>query len=183
MSDYIERHDCVAEIITELPGSGNIPQFCFPLSQKYGRYELMVKFSPVNGERDWIGMFDSYGYGHSGIYTLPHVSNLLVIAKGSGYLVDVDSPQKTHIWEPIFPIQGCIVIRDQMLVVLHDYTSILAFDPGGEKWRIKDLVSTDLKVLESSDKLLRGEASLNGRDARFTVMLRQVNMKQSKSIK
>jgi hypothetical protein len=119
---------------------------------------VTIRVIPSQGEA-WIGTF-AFGRivpnGLSGVFTTPHRKRLLVVAKGDGYLITADNPER---WERVVTVPTIDVrsIGKYRIIVLASFTHLAAYNDSGILWKTKQLSWDNLKVVSIKDHELRGE--------------------------
>jgi hypothetical protein len=151
--------------LTELPSSERRPRYYYPgASREGGRDGPILEVRPEHGE-PWIGLFAFGAFGSlgvSGLFTTPHAGRLCVVTRGEGYLVAADDPTS---WESVkaWPILDVRPVQARGILVFADYTDLMAYGETGLKWRSR-LVTDYLKITEITDRLIRGEGYVLGRE-------------------
>jgi hypothetical protein len=133
---------------------------------------LLVRVVP-HGSPTWLGEFAGYFNEPPGITALascPNELQICSICAGSGYLVQVDEPNQ---WEsvPCAPVRGVLPIESENLLVMYDFTSVVAYGRQGVQWRADDIVPDDLsigRVVASSIEIAGWDPAT---DARITLRL------------
>jgi len=118
----------------------------------------MVCVKPRNGPA-WFGTFAFGQFGpkvSTAVVSLPDGKRLCVLARGAGYLVSAEDP---HAWEevPLVPIIDVREASDPFLVILANYTELLAYGEYGEQWRTRRLAWDGLKITGVSAGSIMGE--------------------------
>jgi hypothetical protein len=154
---FSHLYDC--EQLTEGPGVPSSPHFYYPGgSSKGGRDGILVRIRPYNGQ-PWLATF-AFGEiaprGPTGIFTTPDPQLLCVVAKGAGYFVSTSEPSS---WESVrvTPIIDVRPIRNHDIIVFADFTRLVGYGKGGMKWATKRLSWDNLKIVEVTDTLIKGE--------------------------
>ena len=134
---------------TELPsGKGPAPTVHYHPEPHPGRGEhwgLMLEIAPEGGQA-WIGVFEGLGGYLSAVLSTPNPSELLVIADGQPYLVKVDDP-KTVEDLPCLPTTQAMPILAWQMIILVDFTDLVAIGGKGILWRSERLVTDELRLV------------------------------------
>lgn len=123
-----------------------------------GKDGILVEITSFE-RRNWFGIF-AFGEitpkGLTGIYSMPDSDKFCVVAKGAGYIVSADNPKD---WQEIkaIPIMDVRPITSQNLLVFADYTELVAYGKDGIKWRSERLAYDSFKIIEITEKKLKGE--------------------------
>jgi hypothetical protein len=122
---------------------------------------LIVEVTAQSAE--WSGAFE-YGdpdYSLTGLFALPSPDHLLVLARGTPYIVPVHAPATWRL-PPTYPVLGirCVIGAD--LVMLWDFQNLAVYGPEGLLWSIDDVATDDLTVTEANSGLLRGTLTNGG---------------------
>jgi hypothetical protein len=134
---------------------------------------LLVRVAP-HGSPAWLGEFAGYFNEPPGITAVaacPNAVQICVVCAGSGYVVRVNEPTQ---WKsvPCIPVRAAFPVEVESLLLLYDFTSVVACGRQGLKWRADDLVPDDLAI----DRVVGGFIEISGRDpstsARVKVRLR-----------
>jgi hypothetical protein len=145
--------------LSEIPGSASLPHYYYPgATTKGGQDGILVEVRPEQGEH-WLATF-AFGKiapkGASGILTTPDPKRLCVVAQGEGYLVSANAPMS---WERVqaTPIIDVRAVPAQAIIVFAEFTRLIAYGPGGLKWKTKRLSWDNLKIREVTDTFIKGE--------------------------
>ncbi len=113
---------------------------------------LAVEVVPSRRRR-WVGLFSRGVTGHdsfmTGVLGWPDPRHVCVINEGTGYVVDVESPED---WEAsrdlldLHPIRCLIAVPAYELVVFGDFTGLSAYGAAGLRWKTKRLGWDDLEI-------------------------------------
>lgn len=158
-SDFTFPADYKCEVLEEIPGSGTLDRHFFPEGQTMGGADgVLVRVSPATGE-PWIGTFAFGRYGPKGasmVLSMPDPAKLCVVARGAGYIVSASDPQ---IWERIgvVPIIAVRAIPEVGIVVLANFTELLAYGLEGVRWRTERLSWDSLNLIEVTEHSIIGE--------------------------
>lgn len=156
--DRTFAHEYEVAQLTELPpGPSTVPVVYLPMNRTHNTDGVMVEISP-NSAEPWIGVF-AFGYGLarkaiSGILTCPDEYSICVVAIGSAYVTDSRRPSSC-VTVPCVPVLGVRPIAHADLLVLWNFTSIMAWGRQGLAWKSKDLCSDELEVGEVIGKSIK----------------------------
>jgi len=122
---------------------------------------LMVEVTAQSAE--WSGAFE---YGHpdyslTGLFALPSPDHLLVLARGTAYIVPVHAPATWRL-PPTYPVLGVGRVIGADLVMLWDFQKLAVYGPEGLLWSIDEVATDDLTVTEAHGGLLRGTLTNGG---------------------
>lgn len=110
---------------------------------------VMLEIYPKNRE-PWIGCFSGGSISPNAINfccTHPDRISICVVAKGEGYLVNVDDPKKFG-EIPLNPIMGVVIAKEQEILVFHDFTKFVAVSKDGIIWKTPSLSWDGIKNIE-----------------------------------
>lgn len=97
---------------------------------------LTLRVEPFESDA-WVGRFEG-GYPSPNALTEvrsgPTPGTLVVVNRGAGFLVGVDDPAAA-VELGVSPILGLLVSEDPPLVLAVDFTTLVAYDGAGERWR------------------------------------------------
>ncbi len=163
--------------------SGGKKAYSFPGSRPVDRQQELavapiVEVRPAEGD-PWIAVFDGVeGYAvppalHRAVIALPDGWTFCVIKEGIGVMVRANDPRSTSEVES-WPITGYLTVPDCELIVIADFTTLVAYGREGLAWRSRRLALDDLKILRAEDHVLHvsGYFGLEDEDTTFTVDLR-----------
>jgi len=116
-----------------------------PCTEFDGRAALVARVQPAERPA-WVGLFDNGGLGRvEGAFAGPGPGQLCVVAEGTAYLVDVDSPT-----------DGAVVVGDQVqhvaadtehrLLLLAGDTDLVAVGVAGLAWRSPRVALDGLRI-------------------------------------
>lgn len=119
---------------------------------------ISVKVSPASGE-EWVGNFLRGNESPNGIDLCcahPDGKRLIVVSKGTGYVVSVDDPSQ---WEevPLRPILGYAFDADSRTLAMIDYTRVIGVGKEGYIWKTPSLSWDGLKDVEVRNGFLIGK--------------------------
>jgi hypothetical protein len=173
MKDIIQKHLFLENYSWEiLPGFiGNLPVINFPSEERVFSEELVIKIHPIDGI-PWIGNFHGVSSDYlTGIISTPQVNILAIIAKGKGYMVDVNDPQKSIII-PILPIVEVRFISEPNIIIFISFTDIICYGSNGFLWKLK--VSCDgIRISDISKSNINGFAwdTVKGIEVPFEIII------------
>jgi hypothetical protein len=135
---------------------------------------LLLRVVPRDAE-PWTGRFEGGYPSPSAVTTVrmgPRPDLLLVVNKGSGYLVPVDDPGAAIELE-LSPIVGVALSQEDRILLAADFTRLAGFGPEGRRWTAE--VSWDGIELDGVRGGLahgRGWDAPEGRKTEFVVDVR-----------
>lgn len=136
----------------------------------------ILAVAPAHGE-PWIGVFHGGGYGvppaaPAQVIGWPDGESLCVVKTGAGCLVRADDPTRTSEIEA-FPITDVLSIPDHDLVVLADFTDLIAYGADGVAWRPGRIALDDVAIIRADGEVLHVAGFFGSVNrAEFTVDLR-----------
>ena len=87
----------------------------------------------------------------SAVIAMPDKTNALVISKGEAYIVDTNDPmQWTHL--QFLPVMGWQVVIKYDLVLLWNFSCVLALGSGGVLWKTPSISWDGLKLMMLDDR-------------------------------
>lgn len=137
-----------AEVASELPASGHGIHYFPPVDHGIREsYEESLKFTPQRGS-PWWGVFGTRSRKERGVSigcTMPNPESFLVCCYGTGYIVNVEEPEK---WSNVnlHPVLRVISVSDCQLLLANSFTRVIAYDAEGQKWRTESLFSDQLRI-------------------------------------
>jgi hypothetical protein len=147
------EHRYEVEQVWETSGAlGATRKLFFPGgSEVSGRDGPLLKVVPFAGDA-WIGAFAS---GHSSqslnrVMSCPNPDEMCVIASGIGYIVQVDDPANCKRVRPD-PVCDARAIVDCGLLILSDFTSVVAYGPDGFKWESLRVSSDGIEMVDVAE--------------------------------
>lgn len=150
-------HDYDVELLDCVPATG-IPRYYYPPGSSCGgRDGLIVRVESVySGQHSWIGQFAFGDEGTSGVYAGPGKSQLSVVSRGEGYIVDVADPSN---WQRIQagPITQVIPVLSRGLLVFADPWHLCAYGSLGIAWGTVRLAADGFKIVEVTDDRITAE--------------------------
>jgi len=154
---FSSAYEC--EELTEMPQPAVLSHYFYPgATTEGGQDGVLVAVRPEHG-RPWIGTF-AFGRvapkAPSSIFMTPDPQRICVVAKGAGYLVSVDDPTS---WEIVraTPIIDVRPMKAREIIVFASFTDMVAYDRAGIRWRTKRLTWDNMRIMEVTDDLIRGE--------------------------
>ncbi|MGC2162772.1 MAG: hypothetical protein WA634_12735, partial [Silvibacterium sp.] len=168
-------HSYKVEELPELPGTGKFdaPLLYFPRPKTRPEHDgLWLRMRSATG-KSWVGCF-AFGYQSppaiSRIVSSPDPDKVCVVSRGTAYIVKVDEPDT---WEelPIMPVIDLRVIPANQLLVLADFTRLIACGSNGLAWRSPQVCWDDLKIINVTRESIEGEGydPINSGTSRFIV--------------
>jgi hypothetical protein len=130
---------------------------CYPGAVKGGWVEgVGVEFVPQEKE-PWYGTFSRGQLSRNAINfagSCPDRSRALVIARGEGYLVDVDQPDD---WEeiPLRPLMGVEHSTEKGIIILWDFVRMMCIDRHGVRWKTLSISWDGIKDVVVCGKVVR----------------------------
>jgi len=154
---FIYNFEC--KHLEELPGAMQQHYYYPGGNTNGGRDGHVIQVFPHSRE-PWIGTF-AFGTlsskGKNGLYSWPDPQILCVVSQGQGYLVRVDEPTNYEVIN-VDPVLEVIPVRARNMVVFANYTELVAYGKSGPVW-VSDRLSWDgLKLTNTSDDYIEGEA-------------------------
>src|ERR1700730_3319285 len=152
-----------AEEVREIPGAGelDVPVLYFPRPVHRSEHEgLWLRIRAENG-KPWIGVF-AFGYtsppAFSRVVSSPDPERLCVVAKGAAYLVKANEPDR---WEriPVSPVLDIRSAPEHGLLILGDFTRLVAYGSKGLVWKSPRICWDDLKIVAVSSDRIEGVGS------------------------
>ncbi len=152
------------EVLPELPPDG-------PLVRNFGKPPdpegLVVRFFPTEGE-SWVGKFARGIGGATGAIPHPDQRQVIVIAAGSGFVVDPDAPDK--VWEFCYAVREFFELVEVKGLLFHDAVTLIAVNSRND-WCRNPRISWDgFRGIRTEGYVVRGEAwcPMSGRWLSFT---------------
>ena len=143
-------HDFAFEVIDEVSTPDAV--WYFPgNTTRGGKDGLMVK---VDALSRWIGVFAfgrSSPSGLSAVCSCPHRGRLLVVSRGQGTYVDVNSPSESQ-QVPLDPVMQVCPVPDPGLLVLADFTNLAAYGSNGLAWRTTRVSWDGIEAVRLNEK-------------------------------
>lgn len=142
---------------------GKIRKFFFPGASPIGGKDgILLKIAPITGD-PWIGSFAPGRPGQNLLnqaISCPNPNELCVISSGAGYIVQADKPSN---WASVrsIPVCDARAVLDKQLLVLSDFTKLVAYGIDGLKWESSKVSSDGIQITDITD----GRLTLIGWDA------------------
>ncbi len=148
--------DYHVDVDDEMPvGSANHRHFPASGSTSGG---LAVSVIPPDGE-PWTGTF-AFGQlsarAINGVFTCPSPRHLCVVARGEGYVVNVEDPDKVEQVKAA-PIMDVRAVVSRGLLVFADPWEIYAYGEHGLVWRTGRIAVEGLAITEVTEDFIRGD--------------------------
>jgi hypothetical protein len=161
-----------------LPSGAPRRVFYYPgANTRGGRDGLIVAVAPIDQER-WTGVFargDLSGAPDEAsrrVVTLPGGERFFVACDGAGYIVRAEDPVD---WSDVacLPVRIVCVVPSHQLLVLGDFTDLVAYGRQGLAWQSGRLVWDELSIVAVHDDHLvaRGWHAPTNRTVEFEVDL------------
>ncbi|MFZ0884246.1 MAG: hypothetical protein WAN14_12680 [Candidatus Acidiferrales bacterium] len=121
------------EVLRELPGQAGELRY-FPPARHHNCDGVLLRVTPYGGA-SWSGLFAAQPSGRykSGVYSCPDANALCSVSNGAGYILDVRNPDGYQ-EVPISPVLDVLPGVDAGLLLLANYTDVLAWDRSGPRW-------------------------------------------------
>lgn len=134
------------EVLPGLPGTGPAPYQFARSEQRTHSEGLVVRVEPREGEA-WVGNFQGVGGDsyRSVVFATPSPDHIGVVSDGVGYRVRADAPTEYEVM-PSHPIRDVRRVPGRDMVVLADFTNLVAYGPEGLLWCSKRLGWDDLEI-------------------------------------
>jgi len=161
MTEFLNYGKPTSFLVEVIPGDGDydLVSYFYPgaLPDAWGPGVAVKVTPPLGGE--WIGYFLQGKEARSAIDLCcihPDGERLIVVAKGSGYVVSLSDPMK---WEeiPFRPILGGRFDAESNTLVLFDYTRAFAINEQGYCWKTAHLSWDGLTEVEVRAGFLIGK--------------------------
>jgi hypothetical protein len=99
----------------------------------------------------WIGVFAGGGYGvppaaPATIIAMPDFESICVVRTGLGCIIHVDRPEQPERVET-FPVTDIYVAPEHEVILLADFTDLVAFGHAGKLWSSGRLAWDNLKIV------------------------------------
>jgi hypothetical protein len=162
------------EEVSEFPGSGrfDVPVFYIPRPKNRPEHDgLWLKIKPQTG-KSWIGVF-AFDYGITRVLSSPDPHCACVISKGTAYLVNSEHPEACEQLK-IRPVRDARSVADHQLLLLANFTSLLAQGRSGLIWRSPHLCWDELTILSITHDTVEGIGydAISQGQSRFAVDIR-----------
>jgi hypothetical protein len=146
--------------LESVPLSG-IPFFCYPGGHANCQVTgPVVEVVPHSDRCDsWVGSFaegDISPNAASGVFSCPSPRNMLVVAKGEAYIVNVDEPSE-HYHIKLVPVMGVVPVPEARMIVLYDFIRLEGYGGSGRCWQTPSLSWDGLRNIRSEGQYVVGE--------------------------
>jgi hypothetical protein len=171
--DLTFQHESKVEVLEELPGAPGSRCIYYPGAREDGgKSGLIIRVHP-RARPAWVGVFASLGVvGLSGVFSCPRRNQLLVVACGTGYLVQADAPT---VWSPLSMahVRDVRAVPDRQILLLVGEVNLEALGPTGTVWLTPRLASDGVEVVSlDRDRVIgRGWDAAANAHVGFTVGL------------
>ena len=173
--DFTFPHSYEVQELQELPATGklDVPLLYIPQPKTRSEHDgVWLKIRSSNGE-PWVGVF-AFGYSSpsavSRVISTPDPEALCVVSRGAAYIVRPDEP---NAWQQmrVLPIIDVRVLPEHQMLLLADYTKLIALGNGGVLWKSSGLCGDDLKILRITSKVVEGTGygPASSGESRFSV--------------
>lgn len=159
IDDTFDReYECTA--LDSIPSSG-VAIYCYPGGHANCQVDGPI-FEIVphkEGHEMWVGSFawgDLSPNAASGVFSCPSPSELLVVARGEAYMVNVDNPSE-HRHLKLIPVMGVIAVPDVSMIVLYDFTRLEGYGGSGRCWQTPSLSWDGLRNVKRAGHYIIGE--------------------------
>jgi hypothetical protein len=151
------------QIDPEFPGNGAwaSPTFSFgrdgakvaQFESRWGDPLVIAVDDPETGK--WVGFFPSGGLGGiTGVFALPSSSQICVINDGLVFSVSAERPRSGA--QVLFDqVTQFSRVEDAPLVLLCNFSEVIAIGSGGISWRSSRLVLDDLKIESANSRVIK----------------------------
>jgi hypothetical protein len=148
-----------AEIAPELPSSGGGVRY-FPAIKSWQSqlYEAALKFT-YGDHPSWFGVFAARSRNTRGLNvtsTMPEPDSCLVACIGTGFVVNVAERDR---WQAIemYPVLGIEPISEHQLLLINNFTRMIAFGVNGIRWETQRLCSDELRIASVESGVIKCE--------------------------
>jgi hypothetical protein len=150
-------HSFEVQILKEIPSREGELRY-FPAGRHHDRDGVLLRVTP-EGAEPWNGLFAARPSGRykTGVYSCPDPNGLCVVSNGAGYVLDVRDPDGYQEL-PISPVLEVLPGADVGLLLLANYTDVLAWDHSGRRWLAERVSSDGIRHLQVVGETLRGMA-------------------------
>ncbi len=145
------------KVLSEVPGQGAELHY-FPPARYHGCDGLLLHVTPVSAA-SWSGLFAAQPSGRykSGVYSCPDPNVVCVVSNGAGYVLDVRNPDGYH-EVPISPVLEVVSAVDAGVLVIANYTDVLAWNRSGKRWLAERVSFDGIRNLQVQGGAVRGMA-------------------------
>ena len=145
--------------IEEAVHNVSLPKIYFPSGSGVGGKDgIVLKIAPSIGEA-WVGCFafgDRRGVGLTKVLSCPNPVETCVIARGAGYIANTADPSAWHSVRAT-PVCDVRISRTKGLLILADFTKLVAYGQGGLEWVSGRLSSDGIQILEVTEESVQVE--------------------------
>lgn len=174
--------DYECEVDPEFPGAGSwgCDVFAFG-SDSQGNPKVMSSTdefrspwgSPLvikveTSHRRWVGYFEAGMGGPTRVVASPDPHTLCALCSGAAYLIPVEEPSEMRVL-PSLPAREIAAVPEIPLIVLADWTHMVAVGQTGQEWRSQRLCLDGLHILEARTDAIRCEGDFVGSVEEFAV--------------
>lgn len=154
-------HNYEASVLTSIPTDGTA-LYCFPGAIADGVVDgpIVQIVRGHENEQPWVGTFadgDLSPNALTGIFTHPNPEWVCVVARGEAYIVNVSDPSQ-HESVNVVPVMGIVPVPSAGILVLYDFTRLVAFGAKGVKWRTPRLSWDGLRDVSFNGEKIVGTA-------------------------
>jgi hypothetical protein len=142
-------------VLVGLPATGPLPESFSPTGQGKHREGFVVRFETDDGQQ-WVGNFQPGSFGLDTVYDHPNGRDVLVIARGQGYLVDPNDRNKRDYFGG--DIQDSFTVPELSAVVFGNGLWFEAIGSAGLIWRSERISWDGMRDLAKDSLRLFGEA-------------------------
>jgi hypothetical protein len=162
------------EEVREFPGSGkfDVPVFYVPRPKNRPEHDGLWLKIRSQTDKAWIGVF-AFGYGIARVLSSPDPHCACVISTGAAYLVNSEQPEICEKLS-ITPVLDARSVAEHQLLLLADFTSLIAYGRSGIVWRSPRVCWDELKILKVTHDIVEGIGydAINQGESRFAVDIR-----------
>jgi len=131
---------------------------------------------------EWLGVFGNGGITkYSSVINFPNTSSVLVVAKGKGYVVDLQTRDLRYQTTIDYIVQA-IQIPERDLIIACDFTKLYAFSSAKQLWQSDDVASDGIELDKASENDVRGKVWLYNHWQQFTLYVDSLTMELGKVI-
>jgi hypothetical protein len=130
----------------------------FPPGRLHNQDGVLLRVIPELGV-PWTGVFASEPSGRykTGVYSCPNPNSFCVVANGAGYMLNANDPMGYEEL-PISPILTIVPETEAGLLIMANYTDVLAWDDAGRRWLAERVSFDGIKNLEIKSGAVCGMA-------------------------
>lgn len=143
------------QVLKEISGRGAELRY-FPAARHQGCDGVLLQVTSEDAA-PWSGLFAAQPSGQyrSGVYSCPDPNALCIVSNGAGYVLDVRDPDGYQ-EIPISPVLDVVPGIDAGLLVLANYTDVLAWGRSGRRWLAERVSFDGIRNLQIEGGVLRG---------------------------